>query len=182
MSKAFDTAVAAKLATLRVGNAIDAGKTAKLTRSIATRGKAMDIDMHSCALAALELSDNHRDANAMKLLLNSMPRNSRATSLAAWAEHFGNVNVSKAKDGSYQVTMRKVEDCQPVDFKAATAKPFFDKPESAPQPFDLSAAVAALLKRAEKHVDAMSAEQKKALADLRVVGVKLTPVEDKANA
>lgn len=179
----FNTLVENKLATLRDGNAISISAIIKLAKSIGTRGKAMDIDMHTCALAALESSDTHGDANSMALLLNSMPKGSRALTLAQWAEFYGNVRVSKDKQGKFTCKMVKAEDRQVVDFKAAALNPFWIKAETVTGAFNDAAllkAVDALIKRAEKDTAELSADAKARIADLRVVSAKLTPVE--ANA
>lgn len=186
MSKvSFTDAVATKLATLREGNAISIGLITKLAKSIAARGKAMDIDMHTCALAALEASDTHGDANSMALLLNSMPKGSRALTLAQWAEFYGNVRVSKDKQGKFKCNMVKAEDRQVVDFKAAAANPFWVKAEVVTGVFNDAAllkAVDALIKRAEKDNAELSADAKARIADLRVVSAKLTPADAKVSA
>lgn len=127
--KTFAEKTSARLATLMTGNGYDAGKVGDLTRSIKARGAALDVDMHSAAVAALTLSVDHRDANAMKLLLNAMPKGSRRATLAAWAAAFGNLLVSLDKDKNYLVKMQPEADCIAVDLVKAQSTPFWTAPE-----------------------------------------------------
>ena len=171
----FDDKVSAKLATLRTGNGYDAGKVAKLASSIEGRGKLLDIDMHSAAVAALALSDAHRDANAMKLLLNAMPRNSRRETLVQWVEAFSNIIVTRAADKSFQCKMQPEEDCIPVDLVKAQATPFWTEPEKVTAGAFNDAMACKLLEAFIKKAKGKTAELSPAMTELvTVLSVELT--------
>lgn len=177
----FTARVTAKLAGLTVGNAICGTLTGKLIANIQTRGATMDVDMHSAAVAALTLSSLHRDANAAALLLNAMPKGSRAATLALWFETFGNIVVTApSKDKpTYRCKMKLEKDCVPVDLDKAQATPFWTKQETVSGAFDdaaFSKALASLIKRAESDKASLSPATAKALATLKVAKVELPEV------
>ncbi len=175
----FNDAVTAKLSGLMTGNAYDAGKVNKLSKSIEGRGKTLDIDIHSAAVAALALSDMHRDANSMKLLLNAMPKGSRRETLAAWVAAFGNIIVSKDKDKLFQCKMLPVEDCLPVDLAKAKATPFWDAKEKVDAGAfnDLAACkmLESFLKRAKGKTSDLSPAMQELVTKLSVEVTALSP-------
>jgi hypothetical protein len=186
MAKDFNASVTAALNGLTVGNAICATATNKLIGSIRTRGAKLDIDMHTAAIAALTLSSLHRDANSAALLLNAMPKGSRAETLSKWFQDFGNIIVTKdAKTKAFKCKMKAQDDCAPVDLARAQATPFWTKPEQVTGSFNdllFANAVAALIKRAKGDNAELSDAARTALADLDKANAKLAKVLKAANA
>jgi hypothetical protein len=155
------------------------GLASKSIASIKGRGAALDIDIHATAVAAIYTSMDHKDANTACLLLNAMPKGSRAKTLALWFMHYSNIVVT-AKDGVFSAKMMKEDHADykaSPDVVAALAKPFWSVEEKVDAAaFDTQAfakAVAALIKRAGNDNANLDSAGKAALADLRVLAVKV---------
>lgn len=181
MTVTFNDKITARLATLVTGNGYDMGKVNALSKSIKGRGASLDVDMHTAAVAALALSDAHRDANSMSLLLNAMPMGSRRETLAVWAATFGNIIVTKNKAKAFVCKMQKVEDCLPVDLVKAKATPFWSPAEKvdvgAFSDADACKQLAAFVKRARSDKADLSPTMLELVTKLNVMLVKATPAE-----
>lgn len=131
--------------------------------SIKTRGANITRDIHRAAVAALIFSGNETingDKNATpalqlaQALAAGLPRNK----VIGWLHHFSNVRitVSKAKDGSFSWTVKNLGPSHPeyqeitMDLlQEAIDKPYWDlNPDHDIKEFDVTAAINALLKRA----------------------------------
>lgn len=184
MTKTFGTLVTAKLATLMVGNAYDSDKIGASCRSIAGRGATLDVDIHATAVAAIAVSVDHGDTGCAERLTNAMPKGSRVKTLVQWFAHHSNIALTFDKaSASYKAKMVKKDHAdykKVINLVKAEANPFWVVPEiTKPGAFDdimFAAAVAQLIKRASNENALLSEAGKAALADLRVVAVKVTPV------
>jgi hypothetical protein len=179
----FNAAVAAKLATLREGNMYDKDKVGSLIKSIAGRSKTLDIDIHAAAIGALHTAAIHGDTSIAERITNALGKAARAKTLAAWFAHYSNVRLTFDKKlghftGKLCVADERMDEVALMD-KAALAltRPFWDVEEKVQAgAFDdasFAKAVQALIKRAAHENAKLSPEARDALADLRVLAVKL---------
>lgn len=133
--------------------------TDKLIKSIAVRGKKLDADIHQAALSSLAHHAEHGDTTLVNRLVLAMPKSGRRNALMAWCENYGagltpNTDKATAKDQPFAHVKGSKKS---FDVKAADAKPFWEfKPEPEYVQFDLAAALAMLLRKAE---NALASEQ-----------------------
>jgi len=164
-------------------NGYDAGKLSASIKLIATNGAKLDARIHATACALLERAAEHFDCSMVPALLNAMPKSSRRKALIAWFGAYSNVHIREEKGGKFTVTIVKTTSKL---YKAprpseAFANPFWsvEEKDQDPAAFDrtrFAAAIASLIKRAESDNAQLDAESRAALADLKLVGVKLAPV------
>lgn len=177
-------AVTKTLAALRTGNAYDQNKLADKIKSIGTRAKNLDVDMHAAGVAALHVCIMHKDATAAAKLCNALGQHTRSKTMAEWIEGHSDI-VLTLKAGVWTAKLcpqdmrRTVEQLEDLAAKAI-GKPFWIKPETGTRDFSLHASLAALIKRASK-IEGLSSEEKEALATVKVLAAKLAPADEPLN-
>lgn len=135
-------------------------------KSVATRGKKIDADIHKIAVSCLVHADKHGDVTLAQKLVQAMPKSGRANALKDWFLAFGKFTYdSTSKSLAYDkkaVTLTE----------EAISMPFWEfKPEPEYVPFDINARIARLVKDAEKASakgEKVPAETLKALSALVV--------------
>lgn len=113
---------------------------AKATKS----GKAYELALHTAAVSCLNHVAEHNDPSLLNRLYAELSGITRKQAFAEWCLHFGNVSYN-GKDKMFMYEKGK-----PAFIEDSVATPFWEfKPEPEFKPFDLHAAIAALLKKAE---------------------------------
>lgn len=119
------------------------------TKSIMTRGVKFDKDVHIAGVSCLNHIEEHGDVTLLNNLVAALPKGSRVTAFMEWAEAYGKVSYSdELKEFKYdklKVTLlEESKDKSWVEFK----------PEPEYKTMDFTAAMAALLKKANERVNA----------------------------
>lgn len=117
-------------------------------KSIATRGKTLERDIHIAAVSCLNHADLHGDITLAQKLVEAVPSLARKNALKDWFLAHGKFSYDmENKALTYNkkgVTL----------LQEAIETPFWVfKPEAEYKPFDINAAVAQLVQRAEKAVE-----------------------------
>lgn len=126
------------------------GKTAIDTaiKSIATRGKSLEKDIHVAAVSTLAHADAHGDITLANKLIDAVPQLARKNALRDWYIAHGKFSydaVNKAMTFNKKATTKLAQ---------AIATPFWEfKAEVAYVPFDMQAAVLQLVQRAERAIE-----------------------------
>ena len=146
-------------------------------KTIAGNGAKLDARIHATAVALVHRAADHRDASLVPNLISAMPKSSRRKALIAWFHAYSNVIIKVDAKGVVTAGVPKVESKlyrQPDPVKAE-ASPFWsvDEKDTDPKAFLFGKRIAALLKAAEAHVDALSTSDKAVLADLRIIAAKV---------
>lgn len=130
---------------------LNAAATDKLITSIKGRSKKLDADIHLAACSALAHHVQHGDVTLINRLADALPKSARRNALFAWAIHFdGKLAANTDKASKAESPLVHVKGDGKSDIDGAVAKPFWEfAPEPVYQQFDLNAAIAALLKKAE---------------------------------
>lgn len=130
---------------------LSAALTEKLITSIKGRSAKLDNDIHQAACSALAHHVAHGDVTLINRLSMALPKSARRNALFAWALHFDGklaMNTDKATKAESPLMHAKGDGTADID--AAIEMPFWEfAPEPAYVQFDLNAAIAALLKKAE---------------------------------
>jgi len=117
----------------------------KAITSIATRGKAIDRDIHTVAVSTLVHADKHGDITLANKLLAAMPKSTRTNALRDWFLAFGKFDFD-AKSKAMVFAREKTS-----DITKATNTPFWlFKPEPVYVAFDAATFLATAIKRVEK--------------------------------
>lgn len=154
-----------KLTLLNTAN--DIGKA---ITSVIRRVAKLDKDLHVIASSILMHADKHGDITLANKLIDAMPKSARKNAMRdwfiahgkfAWDEKNKNLAYAKSKSTLY-------DESQQRPFFAFTAEPEY-------KPFDMDAAIASLLKRAEKAIENGDAVDTTKLTAIR----KLATVEHK---
>jgi len=159
----FFADLAAATTSLKVDGRYDLGKLKDKSASIARRGYKLDVDIHAVAVACLEFAmpaelaeEGAKNAEPARQLLASMPKGSRAKTLADWFEAHSNVRLKMGKDGKWSAGIAKGQMAHEDDKlrELATAgknKPFFDVAEktNGAQAFDLTSMLANFFSKAD---------------------------------
>lgn len=189
MSKVDYTNAAAVLETFKSAdtNSYDSKKLSASITSIRTAGRKLDARIHATAVGLMDRAVHNRDCSLVGALIDALPASGRRKDLIAWFHAFSNVRIRHdQKADAFKANMLGQnnadwlnDDAQEAKLAEAFAKPFYSVEEATrtSNPFVLSNAIAALLKKAEKAVDAMSDEDKAAIADLKEMQAKLVPAE-----
>lgn len=116
-------------------------------KSIQTRGKSLEKDIHVAAVSVLVHADKHGDITLAQKLVDAVPTMARKNALRDWLLAHGKFSYdAQNKTLTYNkgaVTL--VEE--------AIAMPFWEfKPEAEYVAFDINAAIAQLVKRAESAI------------------------------
>jgi hypothetical protein len=127
----------------------DIAKLNKAIDSIASRGKKLDHDIQVAGLSAIAHVEKCGDIGPVNRLYHALGKGARKSALTAWLLAYSKVEANVGedkKDKPFVYAKGKVTNLEEAD-----ANPWFDfKPDADPtQVFDLQAAVAALIKRAE---------------------------------
>ncbi len=136
----------------------------KAIASIATRGKRFEQDVHLAACSVLAHVEKCGDITLANLLIGAVPTLARKNALRDWFINFGRMEYdAKNKTMTYNHKKVTLQD-------DANATPFWKfKPEAEYVPFDLNAAIQAVLKRAQKaarHGDKVDTDKLTALSKL----------------
>jgi hypothetical protein len=131
----------AKITVTLLNNAADIDKAIK---SIANRGKVFERDLHNTAMSCLVHADKHGDVTLATRLLTALPNTTRKNALRDWFLAFGKFDYDmKSKAFTYgRDKVSLIDDAAQMPF-------WVFQPEKETAPFDLSAAIARLLKQAE---------------------------------
>lgn len=100
----------------------DAKKLGTAIKSIGTRGKQLDTDIHNAGVSCLYHAEQHGDVTLLTRLVEAMPKSGRAKALVAWAEHFGLVTFNK-EEKRFKVTKPKNKQW---DLEGANDVPFWE--------------------------------------------------------
>jgi hypothetical protein len=125
----------------------------KLISSIAQRGKKLDADIHQAACSALSHHGEHGDTSLINRLILAMPKSGRRSALVAWAVAFDpNLTTNSDKETKADQPLVHVKGTKlKLDLDKAMDEPFWEfAPEHAYVQFDLAAALARIVKQAEK--------------------------------
>jgi len=127
----------------------DLAKLNKAIDSIASRAKKLDNEIQVAALSAIAHVEKCGDIGPVNRLFLALGRGHRKSALTAWLLAFGKVSANVGedkKDKPFVYDREKVTNLEEAD-----AHPWYEfKPDAPPdQVFDIQAAVAALIKRAE---------------------------------
>lgn len=146
---------------------IGAATIGKAIASIATRGKKFEKDVHIAACSVLNHVELHGDITLANKLIEAVPTLARKNALRDWFIAFGKLGYdAKNKTMTYDKNKVTLQD-------DANDTPFWEfKPEAEYVPFDLTAAIQNVLKRAQKaaeHGDKLDTEKLKALSALVTV-------------
>jgi len=119
------------------------------TKSIASRGVRFDKDVHIAGVSCLNHIELHGDITLLNNLVSALPKGSRVNAFKEWAEVHGKVKYSdelKAFTFDKEKTTLLTEAIENswVEFK----------PDPEYKTLDFSAALAALLKKANERVNA----------------------------
>lgn len=157
---------------------LDSKLTDKLITSIAGRSVKLDADIHQAAFSALAHHVATGDYTLLNKLAIALPKAARRNALYAWALHFdGKLAMNNDKATKATAPLKHAKGDGSSDVEGAQAMPFWEfAPEAEYHQFDLKAALASLLKRAE---GALTNEQQDSalvqpdvLAALRAMTVK----------
>src|SRR5690625_2520776 len=117
----------------------------KVIKSIGTRAKKLDKDIHIVAVSCLHHADEHGDVTLMQELITSLGRSQRRNAVIAWAIAYGKF---QANENGKNVEYNRANT---TDLEGAmNESPWEFKPEPAFRPFDIQAELKKLLKRAAK--------------------------------
>ena len=141
MTKATKTKTAFKM--LDGAKAIDTA-----IKSIATRGKTLERDIHVAAVSCLVHADKHGDVTLAQKLVEAVPSLVRKNALRDWFQAHGKFGYDlQAKTFTFDKKGTTMID-------EAIATPFWEfKQEAAYKGFDINAAVLQLVKRAENAIE-----------------------------
>lgn len=142
---------------------LNAAATDKLITSIKGRAAKLDNDIHQAACSALANHIKDGDITLINRLANALPKSARRNALYAWALHFdGKLQMNTDKATKSENPLVHLKGDGKGDIEGAMEMPFWEfAPEAEYQQFDLNAAFAALLKKAESALK--SAKQDHAL-------------------
>src|SRR5690625_422505 len=117
----------------------------KVIKSIGTRAKKLDKDIHIVAVSCLHHADEHGDVTLMQELITSLGRSQRRNAVIAWAIAYGKF---QANENGKNVEYNRAN---ATDLEAAmNESPWEFKPEAPFRPFNMKAELTKLIKRAEK--------------------------------
>lgn len=117
-------------------------------KSISTRGKTLERDIHVAAVSSLNHAELHGDITLAQKLVDAVPTMARKNALRDWFLAHGKFSYD-VENKTLTFNKKGVTLLQ-----EAIDTPFWAfKPEPEYTPFDINAAVAHLLKRAEKAVE-----------------------------
>lgn len=117
-------------------------------KSIATRGKSLERDIHVAAVSCLMHADQHGDVTLAQKLVDAVPQLARKNALRDWFLAHG--KFSYDMEGKVLTYNKKGVTLQ----EDAINTPFWEfKPEPEYKPFDMQAAVLQLVARAEKAIE-----------------------------
>jgi len=182
MAKTFNDRVALVAAKLTTVSAVTT-----LAKSIATRAGNLDVDMHAAGLGALHCALAHRDTSATAAVINSLGKHTRAKAFAEWIETHSNiVLVLDKKTGLWAGKFVDAADRHSDETLAdllikAGAEPFWVVPEKSARDFNLHAAIAMLIRKAEteQKKGGLSEAERIAVQDLNALAEKVKPAEVK---
>jgi len=117
---------AAKAAVIKLSIPLDASAAVidKAIKSIDSRGKKLDIDIHSAACASLNHVTLHGDPTLLNRLINAMPKAARRNALVIWAMKFGKVLLNEDSKTKEERPLVYAKD-QPVNIEQAQREPFY---------------------------------------------------------
>lgn len=90
--------------------------------TIATTAKALQSQIHQCAVSTLWHINEHGDFRGAQALLNALPNGQRVQALAVWFQHFsdGALQIKKAEAGGFAVSLKTGwKDKCSIDIEAA---------------------------------------------------------------
>lgn len=91
---------------------------------IATTAKALQSQIHQCAVSTLSHINEHGDYRGVTALLNALPVGQRVQSLVVWFTHFsdGALQIKKAEAGGFAVSLKSGwKDKCSIDLESASA-------------------------------------------------------------
>lgn len=117
-------------------------------KSIATRGKTLERDIHVAAVSSLNHAELHGDITLAQKLVDAVPTMARKNALRDWFLAHGKFSYD-VENKTLTFNKKGVTLLQ-----EAIDTPFWEfKPEPEYKPFDINAAVQQLVARAEKAVE-----------------------------
>lgn len=139
---------------------------------IATTAKALQSQIHQCAVSALSHTFEHGDFRSVTRLLNALPNGQRVQALAVWFAHFSNnaltikkasgafsVVLDSAKLGDEMARLEMLEAAMEQDFGTFTK-------ESKPTALTLEKLIAWVEKKAQANDDEVEPAAKAVAAKL----------------
>lgn len=117
-------------------------------KSIASRGKTLERDIHVAAVSCLNHADKHGDVTLAQKLVDAVPSLVRKNALRDWFMAHGKF--------SYDMTEKTLKHNSKgkTQLQVAIDTPFWEfKPEAEYKPLDLQAAILQLVKRAEHAIE-----------------------------
>ena len=121
---------------------------------IKVSGQKLDDKIQAVALEVLEHVEQNSEASLACKLYNALPKGARKNALVAWFLEFGKIKVNTGKDK--EAIPLKFDKEGTTDLEGAKAKAWYDfKKEKAPsEEFDFDKALASLIKKAKKAMEA----------------------------
>lgn len=141
-------------------------------KSINTRGKSLQRDIHIAAVSCMNHADKHGDVTLAQKLVDAVPTLARKNALRDWFIAHGKFSYDATEKS---LTFNKKGT---TNLEAAIATPFWEfKQEAEYVPFDLQAAILTLVKRADKAMQHGDKVDKVALAQLAALAGVSTPTK-----
>lgn len=132
----------------------------KAIKSIATRGKKLQSDMHQVACSVLDHYGHNEDSRVVLRLIDAMPEMSRKNALCQWFEAFTCIKFERVKDDNGKMTLAASKDARKKHrLGEAMDTPFWKMKGNEGevyQPLDLPARINILIKAIER--DAVKAK------------------------
>lgn len=94
----------------------------EVIQKIATTAKALQGQIHQCAVSTLSHIAEHGDYRGAAALLNALPTGQRVQALVVWFQHFsdGALQIKKAESGGFAVSLKAGwKDSCSIDVEAA---------------------------------------------------------------
>lgn len=141
--------------------------------SIRTDISRLEARIHVAAVSCLAHADEHGDITLMRNLIAALGKSQRKNAVLDWAQAFGKF--------TYNEVTKELDYCKTAstNIEGAIAAPFWEfRPDPEYHQFDMVAALASLLKKAEKA--AQSTKQaipvpSQALVELRALAASVKP-------
>lgn len=120
-------------------------------QNIKITGKALDAAVQDVGMSVLQHVETNREVSLAIKLLNALPKGARRAALVAWFTNYGMISVNTDKATAKDRPFVFNADAK-TDLEEAAAKPWYKAAPERPvsEMFDFQAALAALLKKAEK--------------------------------
>lgn len=176
MSSKKETASTVKRLVLLAGTAVIQGRIA----SIQKRAAKLDQEIHLVAVSCLVHAAEHGDVTLMQNLVGALGRSTRKQALIGWSINYGPFKLEDKTGALVYDRSKRAQAMEESNLIAAEQGPFWDFISEKPYAqFDLSKAIAALLRKADHALQSpeqdASLVSPAALAELRKLASVTSP-------